>query len=437
MGWQIELLDLGNKMFQQVFCSSPWLHMRITPDGSFNMCRWGISNDSNYNIKTHTIKEYFQDIMSSLRTDLLNGQKLSLCDPCLVMDQHGKVSGRQRQLLKTGIHLDHFQSTLQCSPFVDEFRESWKNQGKTNLMPVDWQIDLGNFCNSACVMCSPRYSSRLAQEFHKIGFIKNLPPSNWTDDTALVEKFCQGLTQGPAPVYLHFLGGETLIVPAFKTILENLLAAGMKNITIGFTTNLTVWPQDVIDLLKEFSVINVGLSIESLSPVNEYVRWPAVQSKVLGNLERWIDFGKNHGSPVQLRLTPSALTILHVADLYQYAWDHNVGVETCNFIYKPRCLTLKVLPDDLRSIAIERLQSFVSNKNVSDKPIINTRNPSTLKEQVIEDAISYINYLKNSEYDQDGALELVQYIKKLEESRKNRILDYLPEYEKFLRSNGY
>ena len=73
--------------------------------------------------------------------------------------------------------------------------------------------------------------------------------------------------------YLHFLGGETVITPAFKIILQALIDNGIsKNVTIGLTTNLTVWNQEIIDMLCEFKEVNLGMSVECFDPVNDYVR---------------------------------------------------------------------------------------------------------------------------------------------------------------------
>lgn len=426
-------------MFDHTFCASPWLHMRIGHTGEFGPCRSGTHIDEQYNIKTHSILEYFQDHMSLVRNSMLQGKALDMCGRCYQMEKHGKVSGRQRQLLKTGIMTDHFTPSLQSSPFIPMFEYSQSHDGHTKLHPVDWQIDLGNYCNNACVMCSPRYSSKMSVEFEKIGLIDNASRWNspWTNDDRLVDKFCQDLIAGPAPAYLHFLGGETLIIPALKKILAKLLQAGMSEITVGFTTNLTVWPEDVIDLLQQFTYLHVGLSIEAIHPINHYVRWPTNQKVVLQNLRRWIESSRQRGHLVQIRPTPSALTILHLAELYQFAWDNRIGLETCNFISSPRCLTLKVLPMDIRAIAIARLEKFLEGRTIRAGKAVNTRNPAMIDQQLVEDAKSYIDFLKNTEHDQDGARQLILYLQQLESSRANSILEYLPEYGKFFSSHGY
>ena len=187
------------------------------------------------------------------------------------METHGKVSGRQKQLLKIGVRVEQFEKTLVSSPWFDTFTADTFNQ-----LPQDWQIDLGNYCNSACVFCSPSNSSRLAQEWQTIGLIKNLPPKNWTDNQDLIERFVNTLSQSPHIRYLHFIGGETVITPGFKKILTALVDRGIAGqITIGFTTNLTVWSDPIVELLKQFYQVNMGMSIETLTPVNDYVRYPS------------------------------------------------------------------------------------------------------------------------------------------------------------------
>jgi hypothetical protein len=61
------------------------------------------------------------------------------------MDQHRKPSGRLRQLLKVGVDQDNFDKTVKSSTYLDKFHFSFETQGLTDLHPIDWQIDLGNY----------------------------------------------------------------------------------------------------------------------------------------------------------------------------------------------------------------------------------------------------------------------------------------------------
>lgn len=228
--------------FEDTFCPSPWIHMRITPSGQYDYCRWAARNvrNTSTNIKNESPVTFFQEGMAPIRQKLLVGEELPGCSQCRTMEQHKKVSGRQRQLLKIGVIEDHFIESLRSSPWIDEFVNCQQQQGITAQLPQDWQIDLGNYCNSACIFCSPQYSSRIAAEFKKIKLIDQVPESSWCEDPVLVNRFTETLKQTPHLQYLHFIGGETLITPAFKVILESLIDSGLNDTTIGFTTNLTV-----------------------------------------------------------------------------------------------------------------------------------------------------------------------------------------------------
>ena len=62
---------------------------------------------------------------------MLAGQTLAECNDCYVMEKYGKVSGRQRQLLKTGITITDFAKSCTSSPFASEFEKSLQ-QGRTD-----------------------------------------------------------------------------------------------------------------------------------------------------------------------------------------------------------------------------------------------------------------------------------------------------------------
>jgi len=418
--------------------------MRITNSGTYEPCRWMTKNKDtrvNFNNSIQTISPltYFQKNMSQLRTALLAGESLEMCSECHTMEQHAKPSGRQRQLLKVGVQDKYFEKSLASSPLRTAFDYSHNNQGNTNGNVIDWQIDLGNYCNGACVFCNPESSSSLATEFKRIGLIDQVPPPAWCDDPELLDRFITDVTQSPNLQYLHFLGGETVITPGFKKILSALVDAELaKNITIGFTTNLTVWSDSVVELLTQFQQVNLGMSIETLTPVNDYVRYPSQQPRTQELLNRWTALGQQQGWLIQLRITPTCLTVHELTTVYDYAWQHGISVESCNFIDSPEFFRISVLPKHQRNSAVQTLRSWVDAHPVTDNnQIINTRDPNIAKQQIVQDARSYLNYLESAKDESHRLPDLVQYLKRLEASRGNSILTYLPQYEDLFRSAGY
>jgi len=424
------------------FCSSPWLHMRVNSAGAYEVCRWSESKYDNQQVTlvTKSPVEFFKNDLSTLRSDLLAGNKNPICTRCHQMDQHRKPSGRVRQLLKVGVDHDNFDKTLKSSPYLDKFIQSNDNNGITDLHPVDWQIDLGNHCNSACVFCDPISSSKLATEFKKLKLIDATPKKSWTQVPELLEKFIQSVCTLDNIQYMHFIGGETLITPAFKHIIKALIKNGVsKSISLGFTTNLTVWDDEIIELFKQFSQINVGLSIESLNEINDYVRYPSQIDQVKSTLDRWVEVSKQNDWLVQLRITPTCLTIDSLDTVYSYAYEHNLSVESCNFLVNPAFMRPSVLPADIKLDIIQQLQSWVNQHTtvLQNNHIVNTRDPNIARQHIIQDAQSYINYLKNEPDESYRAPALVEYLKLLESNRGNSILNYLPKYEEFFRTAGY
>ncbi len=411
--------------------------MRITNDGNMVYCRWTEKLSGTVNIRDVDPREFFQQHMASLRQQLLQGNQLAGCNECYQMEQHGKISGRQRQLLKTGVRLQYFDKTMASSPWYQHWSQNYQT-GVTDQLPQDWQIDLGNYCNSSCVFCSPSDSSRLAAEWKSIGLLQQMPPPNWSDDPVLVKKFVDVIKQSRNIQYLHFIGGETIITPAFKTLLKSLIETGLnKTATIGFTTNLTVWNQEIADLLCEFSGVNLGMSVEAFDKVNDYVRWPSKLEQTIESRDRWIKLGREQNWLMQFRITPTMLSVSKLLSIYQYAYQEKISVESCNFLQRPDYLRPSVLPRQYRDQCVNQMQQWLTGYQFSNEQVVNTRSPHLVQQQIMQDLQSYVNYFVNEPDESYRLPDAVKFLKLLESSRKNTVLDYLPEYEELFRSAGY
>lgn len=426
--------------FESSFCPSPWFHLRINAGGNYEYCRWA-NKDNRYqddNINTVSPITFFQKGLSPIRNKMLLGIPVSGCSECHAMENNNKVSGRQKQMIKAGILPDHFAPSLKSSPWYSTFNHSVEFNGDTNQTPQDWQIDLGNFCNSACLFCDQYSSSRLAAEWKRVGIITQVPKLSWAEQPELVDKFLLDLDQCKHVRYVHFIGGEPLIMPSFKRILEKLVNLNLhQEITIGFTTNLTVWDQAVVDLLIKFKSVNLGMSIESLDSVNDYVRWPSVVSDVKETLNKWVNIANANSWLTQIRITPTILTVHKLLDLYEFGFKNNICIESCNFIHKPEFMRPSVLPIKYRKPIIEKFKSWVNTHQQDLTKVYNIRNPSVAKQQIVQDLTSYINYLEQQPDESYRLSDLIAYLHIMEQSRSNSILNYLPEYEEFFRSAGY
>ena len=86
----------------------------------------------------------------------------------------------------------------------------------------------------------------------------------------------------------------------------------------------------------------------------------------------------------------------------------------------------------------KEISKWISDHSeISNQKIINTRDPNNAKTQIIQDLTSYLNYLNNEPDESFMLPEMCKFLSSLETNRKNSILDYIPEYEHLLRTNGY
>ena len=430
---------------KDTFCTSPWIHMRIAHNGQYQFCRWQKTAEPPYdfstNIKNVTPDAFWNHHMREIRESMLKGESVSQCSQCHRMEKHGMPSGRQKQLLKCGIQLDNFERTVQSSPIYDNLIKSNDRQGSTAMKPIDWQIDTGNYCNGGCIFCSPYWSSSLAKEFKQNGLIDELPMKSWADDPALVDRLVTSLEKTEHLHYLHFLGGETVITPAFKIILKRLVQAEISSrVTVGFTTNLMMWDKKIIKLLSKFKHVIVNCSIECINPLNDYLRYPSKLDSVMNTLESWRIMARRYQWDIKIRATVSNISVFHLDTLYDYCFKNKLTVECCHFLEYPEHMQISTLPQKYRQIALKKLKAFVNKHDKKQVNVakINIQNQATVEQQIISDCISYINYLE-SEPDRSELLpKLTDYLMTLEKNpRRGSILEYIPEYEELLRDNGY
>lgn len=440
-------------MLEKNFCSSPWFHIRINPSGNYRPCRW-ISfqkdRDVEYNIATTSLREYMNSQeMSSIRTQMLNGQSLDMCSWCHHEDTVGKVSGRKIQLLKSAINTNNFTKTFCSSPHYDLFEHSYNNQGSTDYWPVDFQIDLGNTCNGSCIICTPTYSSKLATDYIAL---RKIEPDlfeafpnrrNWTDDPQLVEKFVNELGELSNIKYIHFLGGETLYLKSFYDICNRLIKTGMaEDVSFGTTTNCSVYNKEVEKIFKSFKHAHLGLSIEAFHPINDYVRWPSRIDEVRDHIMKFIALRDQVNLHLSLRITPNIFTVFHIDTIFEFMLENKIPAESCSVLREPKCLRVELLPPNIINKCLEKVNSIIKKYNLqpNSSEIINRRNNEVVDHVIIDTIFEYKKLFETIEFSSDVEhlrYDMVKFIKAFEAIRNNCILDYLPEYEEFLRSYGY
>jgi hypothetical protein len=436
-------------MFEKTFCSSPWFHLRVTYDGGYEFCRWAKNPEKLNSLQNQTLMQYYNsDQMKSLRTQLLSGEKSEYCSACYYEESFGKLNGRIRQLNKSAIDVTNFKLTTRSSPHFKNFEYSLNNHGLANMTPVDLQIDLGNTCNSACIMCTPEASSRLEQEYHKLNKINSKlfaqPDSykSWAKDANLVDRLVKELVAIPNLRYIHFLGGETLYDESFYTICDQLIDNGVaKNVIVGTTTNGTIYNDQIQKFIENFKEFHLGISIESVSNLNDYIRWPGKIESILPNIDKFLKLREaNPGLFISLRITPNVFSVYELDKLFVFMLENRVIAESCNILHDPKCLQMELIPDDIRNEIKQKILAVINNYGLTKENVTNVRRNDKINQVTSDVILDYYQFLCNYKTPDDienSRYNLVDFIKTFESLRGNSILDYLPRYEKFLRHYGY
>ena len=436
-------------MFEKTFCSSPWFHMRLTYDGSFEPCRWGKDPARTHKFQNETIMQYYNsDQLKSLRSQLLNGNSPHHCSTCYYEESYGKLNGRTRQLNKSAIDINDFTKTTRSSPHFENFKYSFDNNGEADMAPVDLQIDLGNICNSACIMCGPEASSKLEKDYKKLYkinstlFQKPTAPNLWTKDPLLVDRFVNELVSIPNIRYIHFLGGETLYAESFYTICEKLIQHDLaKNIIIGTTTNGTIYDKRIEKLIQNFEQFHLGISIESNTKLNDYIRYPGKINRILKNIKKFLKLRKtNPGLYVSLRITPNIFTIYEIDKLFEFMIENHVIAESCNILYRPQHLRIELIPDEIRHEIKQKIEKIIRQYNLVRDDIVNIRQSDKINQVTANVILDYYRFICDytvPENVEESRYNLITFLKSFESIRNNSILEYAPRYEKFLRHYGY
>jgi hypothetical protein len=100
------------------------------------------------------------------------------------------------------------------------------------------------------------------------------------------------------------------------------------------------------------------------------------------------------------------------------------------------------LPDDLRQKILNKINKLIVDYKLSktDEVIVNRRRDDLIYPVITSVIYEYKTLLENyqtPENVEEERYNLIRFIKGFESLRNNKILNYLPEYEEFLRSYGY
>ena len=163
---------------------------------------------------------------------------------------------------------------------------------------------------------------------------------------------------------------------------------------------------------------------------------------VLNNINNFIMLRQQTGLHLSLRITPNIFSIYHIDTIFEFMIENSIIAESCNILQEPSCLRLELLPKEIIKQILVKINNLISKHGLirNVQPIINRRRGDLVNPVIASVIFEYKHILETYQVPaniEDDRYNLIKFIKAFESIHNNKILDYLPEYEEFLRSYGY
>jgi hypothetical protein len=292
--------------------------------------------------------------LKAIRSAMLHGEWPEACERCRLSEEAGAASSRHHANNRLGAWIEDALKRTRDDGTLD----------KPVVRSVD--IRLGNACNLTCRMCGPSASRLWSDIYNAVqppGYIlpdsqlQTLRDSNWVKRQSVQWLIEQCL---PSVESLHFAGGEPLIVPELLEALDICIRSGHANeINLSFNTNTTVLPEKVVKLWPHFRSVSLLCSVDGFGKLNDYIRCPSKWKDIDRNLRKLDEhFQEWKLRSVVLSATVQTYNVLQLGEIFDYlatGFKHVATVPLLTPLFFPGYLSICNLPDNVKSIASDRL----------------------------------------------------------------------------------
>ena len=422
--------------YSKTFCPYPWIHIMTQPSSTINICcvaTGQIKKDDGSilmlnkgdDISTVWNNNHYRKI----RKQMIEGERVDGCQPCYELEDLDIPSYRENYIKDwMGFH----RNADQIKEIIDK---SIVNDYVVEEAPQYLDFRLGTLCNLRCRMCQSQNSSAIYKELqdeelytqeerqfvvdtsHWGDFSDYTQP--WFDDPGFLSTVEEWL---PNVNRLYFTGGEPTIIQRVYWILNKCVELGIaKDIDLVFNSNMTNIQPRFLDLIAKFRSVLMCLSVDGYSTTNDYIRSGSTWSVIDKHIKEYASsdvVGNILFSPVI-----QIYNILNITDLLDYAEEisnesgRRIDISFLLNNY-PKCLDIRNLPQNIRDVAVQRLESWSATSKYFDA---DERNKQTV--------LGLIKALKES-YNDDSEQQMEvfkQYTLLLDSKRDQSIKESIPE----------
>jgi hypothetical protein len=399
------------------FCVLPWVHFHAWPDKRVMPC---CVADSNMPVAKIDGDQSILEMMNSdryneIRADMLNDIEVPECKRCFDLELMGTWTMRQSHNKRRGEeYVDYIANNTQENGSLSEFEMKYMD------------IRFSNLCNMKCRSCGPDCSSQWSQEFVDMwgeDYFKQHFPNrkiivNNNDD----QKFMVKLKPYLADVSeVYFAGGEIIITPEHYECLDYWIENGQADtIELNYTTNFSTLhgykDKNLLEYWKKFKNIQVWASLDAHGDLAECIRKGTDWNKTIANIKKL----REELPHVQLGITPtiSIWNIFKFPDFFDYMVENNLIdlniSPRFNLATSPWYANVMILPRHVKNRLIELYRVYLHKYGKNNTEIHN--------------GFKMIIYNLNvGDENKGGILEFKQFNDELDEFRKEKFEDLVPE----------
>ena len=284
--------------------------------------------------------------------------------------------------LENNIEHDSCQACWDDEHAGKKSRREWHNSMQHPVterddQPQIFDLKMGNTCNMKCRTCNPEVSSQWyredwelnAQPKEGISYPEYLQrwrriPASYSDNNqnlwATMSKWI------PGAVYIDYYGAEPMLVKKNFEVLQNAVDQGTaKNIDLHFSTNGTIWNNDIEQLLKQFKKVYFDLSIDDISDRCGYIRHDSTWELVNGNLQKFLAAQQaNNNFQFGVCITVNSLNIYYLDEIFDFFANKGLGTNF-NMLHLPYQLCVKSLPDSVKKAITQKLSQYTPDNNIN------------------------------------------------------------------------
>ena len=421
-----------NYCFPKTFCILPWIHAFVDNNGEIKLCciaKKGLAEENGklpLNLQLQSLREIWNSAeMREVRRKMLAGEKVDACYQCDSAAFKGQTTNRE-------IHNHRWIIT-------DPERHKWKKRVQDSInsdfhipdLPVHYDLRPGNLCNLKCRMCHADYSRLIRNDPVHSKWAYRSPDTTETrfsdgltwyeSESVIIDELLEDIQETRG---FYLAGGEPLVNPFIKELIDILIERKVShNISLEFSSNLTVFNEVFLKKLNSFKWVHMSLSIDGTGPVYDYIRYPGKWIDIERHLQRLSLFPK---LSFCITATIQNYNVLSIIDLFKYAESLNIP---CNLnpLHSPIYLNIGVMPKKARLLAAKRLKEYVDRS-----PMIRN-NPGMAA--TINNVLLELEQVSEKLYRQN-LREFMTFTNDLDKSRNQSFKASLPELYHYITEYG-